>query len=458
MMKAGMEERRGLGRLIARGVISSGGSNILLRGLEVLTALLILRWLSLYEYGIYQLALSTFELMAGFFFSGLASVMMADVSREVAGKGKESALFSAYAYSQVLLGILLWAVLFFGADLFSYLVAGNTALLKLASFLFLISPFENLLKLGLSVYLQFFLLGFYKISFVLIRLAVLVFLFFFIGNVSAAGVVVSTIAASVTSVILVLPLAHAMTLVRLLSPQTAVREVKKLIVGEGKWSIANDFLGNIGSSVRPFIIRTLVGVEAVAVFTVAHNLAGYLGSIFPLRDVLAPIFPREVHNPKILADALNRILKYSTLAFLSLAVAGVVAVPVLVLLFFPKYAPSLPLFYLYLVGMPFWGIRLAATPLFAALRAQRMLFIISAYRTALTFVLGVTLVSVFGLWGAALEASLGLTLILIPAYFRAMQNVLPDWRPVARELFWFDAADREVMGRILAKLRQRAFG
>ena len=103
-----------VGRTIARGVVISGGTNVALRFLEAAVAVLLLSWLPIFQYGAYQLTLSAFELFAGFFFAGLASVIVADVSHETHLENKEKAniLFGAYAYFQFFISVLLWAFFF----------------------------------------------------------------------------------------------------------------------------------------------------------------------------------------------------------------------------------------------------------------------------------------------------------------------------------------------------------
>ena len=61
-----------------------------------------------------------------------------------------------------------------------------------------------------------------------------------------------------------------------------------------------------------------------------------------------------------------------------------------------------------------------------------------------------------GIWGAALEILL-VGVVIIPAYTRALQKILPGWRFRLRDLVSFDAEDRElyrkIRDRILAKKR-----
>ncbi|MBI2055048.1 MAG: oligosaccharide flippase family protein [Candidatus Sungbacteria bacterium] len=448
------EKSESVGRAVARGVVISGSTNVILRFLEAAVAVLLLSRLSIFQYGAYQLTLSAFELFAGFFFAGLSSVIIADVSREAAGDNKFQAntLFGAYAYFQFAVSVFLWAVFFFGANLLTYWVGGETQLIRIVSFLFLASPAEQLLGLHLQIQLKFWWLNAYKILYMISRLGMLTTVFF-LGLLDAKWAVVSLVFSSVAASLVVIPFVSFVSSIGAPQPMRRAKALFAVIKEHGKWAIVNDFIGNIGSSIRPFLIRIFVGVEAVAVFTVAQNFAGYLSSAFPIREVLSPIFPRQAHDAKALAATFNRVLKYSTLAFLLIAAAGAVAVPLFVKLAFPKYVLSLPYLFVYLFAMPLLGFRLAVTPLFAALKKQKLFFSITIYRTAVSAVLGALLIWLLGIWGAAFEASFGVSLLLLPVYTKALRRMLPDWKFSAREFFAFNQDDRRLASAIVRRLK-----
>ncbi len=61
--------------------------------------------------------------------------------------------------------------------------------------------------------------------------------------------------------------------------------------------------------------------------------------------------------------------------------------------------------------------------------------------------LSIILVSIFGVWGAALE-SLLMGIILTPVFVRALRKILPDWRFSLRDLIILDNYDKEFINSL----------
>ena len=92
--------------------------------------------------------------------------------------------------------------------------------------------------------------------------------------------------------------------------------------------------------------------------------------------------------------------------------------------------------------------------MFYALKAQRVLLLITTSRTAILTVLNAMLTYFFGIWGAATEMVL-IGIFTAPAYARAIRVLLPNWRFRMRDLWTIDAYDRAFVKDLGSRIAKR---
>lgn len=443
-----------VGDTVMKGVAISGVGNVGLRVLDFASSVLMLNWLSIFEFGVYRLTLATYDFFTGFFLTGAENVIVSDVSREL-GKNTKTAkgLFSGFFGLLLVAGVLLWSLFFFGGKWLSPFSV-EEGYLRTVSFLFLLSPLETGIQLSLQIFLKFNRLAFYRALRNLVRFGALIFFFYFTS--------VFKVQAALWSLILSI----ALPLVFMLLTNVGIgrlftipsrQETKLLAVRffrHGKWAIFEDFIANSGKNIYPFIVKNLVSVEAVAVLAVAQNLVAYIVPLFPIRDVLSPVFPRVADDPRRLASQVNRASKYAVVLYVIIGIIAVVLSPVLVKVFFSKYISSIPLLYILLLNLPWLGFRSVLLPAFYALREQKILFKITVFRILLTTLLGVALTYVFDIWGAAVGLMLVGVLITVPMT-RALKTALPSWQFSISSLWSFDDYDREFLRKIKNSLKRK---
>src|SRR3989344_5404758 len=127
----------GTGQTVVSGVAVSSVTSMVLRALDVATGILLLRWLAIFEYGLYQLVTAAYDFFTGFFFSG-------------------SGFLTRWVH---------------GGDTIGYI--------KIISFIFLLVPFESAYKLTFQIFLDFWWANFFRIIGSATRIAVVVSYFFF---------------------------------------------------------------------------------------------------------------------------------------------------------------------------------------------------------------------------------------------------------------------------------------
>lgn len=437
--------------IVARGVAISGAGNMILRSMEIVIAVLLLRWLTIFEFGVYRLALAAYDFGTGFFLSGIENVVVSDVSGELkTNPEKAKRVFTAYVFFMGAAGMLLWAAFFFGSGILQRWVPEGAKHLKTISFLFLLAPFETAFKLKFQIFLDFKWGVIFRILRDIFRLFAILSLFLF-ASFGIREALWSLIVAVTLPIMAAGIFYRRESLMTRLSWEDARGVFSDLFFTHGKWAIFDDFASNIGKNIRPFIIKIFAGTEAVAIFAVAQNLLGYATSLFPIRDILTPVLPRVSDDPARLRARIMRASKYATYGYILLMLASAIGAPILVYLLFPKYIPSLPFFYILLFGLPWLGFRSVAQPVFYALKAQQTLFLLTATRLILITILGVFLISQFGVLGAAIEAAI-VGILITPAFSRALKNIIPGWRFEVRSLFSFDSYDRELILQIKNRL------
>lgn len=434
----------------------SAAGNVILRFLDMGTAVLLLRWLSIFEFGVYQLALAVYNFSTSFFLSGLENVVVNDVSQNLAtNKNKARAIFTFYAYFLVLIALTLWTVFFFGSAFLQPWIPVSGDYLKIISFLFLLAPFETALKMKFQILLDFGWLTAFRVLRDTSRLIVIVGFFWF-GSLGVVGALWSLIGAVAIPVMIALIGYQRQGLLKILNFAEIKEAASDLFLRHGKWALADDFVINSGSNIRPFLIKIFVGTEAVALFSVAQSLYAYTLTLFPIRDILTPILPRVSDDPERLKSHINKATKYATAAFSVLAIASAIGAPMIVYVLFSKYIPSLPLFYILLFGMPWFGFRQVVQPVFYAKKAQKILFFLTIFRIFMVTGLGILLMWFLGVWGAAIEFML-VGILLNPPFARALKIILPGWEFEWKNLFRIDDYDKVAFAAIRERVRRKIF-
>ena len=444
--------KENMGKIVMRGIVISGVGTVAWKFIDALTAISLLRLLSLFEYGVYRLALAAYEFMAGFFLAGLENVVVSDVSSYLASdRRRAQAVFSFYIWFVVAVSAAFFLLFFFGARFVAPWLgeADGIPYLAVVSLFFIAVPFETAYKLKFQIFLDFGWGNAYRLISSMARIVSIVFFYFF-ASFGAPEALWAGLIAMIIPVLASLGYRRDPLLV-ILSGAELRGAFADLFLRHGKWAIASDFINNLAQNIRPFLVKFFVGTEGVALIALAQGLVAHLKSLFPLREILTPVLPRSADDPERMSRQINRATKYATAAHIMLTVAAAIGAPIFVALVLPKYWPALPYFYLLLIGFPLSGFRTVAVPVFYALRAQQKLFAVTISRTVAVALLNTVFTYFFGLWGAASEMLL-LGILTTPAYALAIKKALPQWKFSWKEFFSIDEYDRVMLADVRNKL------
>lgn len=452
------EEKKSLLRTIGEGGIISFSGNFLLKLTAIFSTIVVLRYLSVYEYGLWQLVLGILSLFSAVTLPSISDVFVADLSRELGRKREDiyKAIFGQISLLMIGLGILSATLLFFAAPLITKASGFSfDFILRVLSLYLIFDALQGIYVIAFYSHLRFFYYQSLKVvnRILYLILASALLIYFKMGIL---GVVYAYVFSSGISLIIYLP-AFVSTVRYLINvPADINYSLWEMFRAHGKWAMIRDYAEGGLFSARPWIIGYFLGVEAVALVSLAFALFGELMTIIPLNQVLAPIIPREMEDKFRFKKLIEKGIKYTMWLYLGMGLAAYFAMPYFVEFFFPKYVPSLPLFNILLLYMPAVPFLLMTERVFYAVKAQKELFISTILPKASSLLLAMPpLLKFFGIFGTAFEFLISNFMIAFARmrYIKSASGLIIRIAPL--ELFKLDSEDRLLLGRIINNIKFR---
>jgi O-antigen/teichoic acid export membrane protein len=444
-------------RTVGSGMAWNTGAIFLGKIIMFANVFIILRWLTVYEYGFSELVLSIVSTASIALLPGLASAIIADMSVERGRDNRKhmNLIFHQYLYFNAVLSTLAWAVLFFGAHPVASLAGTPYAaqFLQIVSFTFLIGPFRTVSMLLASVMLRFADQSLYVVAeeaFKLVFLIVFVVMF----SMGVRGLFIAIVLSQLACVLAYT--LRTLSAYRYFSDAPAEDRAQfwNLLRAHRKWSIGTSYISTLSQNIRLWIIKFMLGTEAVGLFSFALGMYSQVTSLMPLTTVLTPIIPHYVDKRDQLVRIIRASLKLQFAIGIVYAVIAVALSGPFVSLFFPNYLPALPVLYAVEVGIIINGAGTLFTPIFAAFKEQRSLLFSIVFKTLLMLIFLPPCIFLFGLAGPGIEVVLSTLGNGIERYSR-LRKIIPglalDWRTIFKP----DAHERAAMRTIIAAVRAR---
>jgi len=217
--------------------------------------------------------------------------------------------------------------------------------------------------------------------------------------------------------------------------------------GLPQWSYAvalwvPGFINTVAGQVHQYIVGYYFDPVRYAIYAVAcfqlPFLAIFTNSVAEVLLVRATEYHSRGDKTELYQLWCNACLK-SLMLLVPVAIGlVVVAKPLIALVFTERYLASVPLFRVIVLGLIFSAV--FQDPMFRAFAAMRMYSFFYVLRALLNLGLGIMLVKVWGLWGAALSTVVALAVVNIGQLFPIakllgvpLTRVLP-WRGIAKVL------------------------
>ncbi|GEM_PF-946119 len=410
-------------------------------GIGLINTFFIISALTVYQYGVFQLVLSVYAIFNNFLALG-GSVVGNDILRFI-GEGKEreaKRLFLEYNGLRLVTGVLMAGFILFGSDLLTrwYAVDALRYLHPLALLLVLeiiFSACKALLTYRLHFKLTASRASLYKIA----QLGLLIF-FFVRNTLGVREVIFSMIFGSIISTVVLIRPA-----LRTYKIWDAVPRAPYFVLGwvfknHGKWDIFQQFTSKLTSNLQPWIIKTFISTEAVAIYSIAQTIVAAFIGFFPVKT-LNTLIPLQADDEKRLQKIFQFASKYLFCFAIGLGIIAALITPPIIYLLFPKYIPSLPYFFVLLFWMPISALSSVASLFLVVLRKQKYLFYQKVLK-GITVLPMLLLVSFIGLWGLV-AYQIVFSFLLFYSVYAFLRSVPPGFYLPWRNFFRFDAEDKE---------------
>lgn len=414
---------------------------------------LILTHLTVYQYGLTELVFSVVSTIGLFLLPGLAATVTADLGVERAGAeyGKMKALFLEFFTMSMILSIAAWALLFFGSTLVAEL-SGNVLIdkfFKIISFSFLVSPFRVATTMLATVMVRYADQSFFGVSEEIAKCLLLVVFFYWFER-GADGLLWATVLAPVFAVLFFLPRTLSAYKLFGAAQPDKIEPLWNALREHRKWSVASTYVNTISKNLRLWIIKLMLGTEAVGLYSFALGIFSQFGSIANLQSALTPVVPLYIGRPALLARIMAASIKYQLVLSLIAGTLGALATPILIYLFFPNYVSTLTLSLVVLLAILPNGITGNLTPVFTAFKEQRTLFFSIVLRVLSMVIFLPLCIFLWGMTGAGIEFVLTAFITSFERFMR-VKRFLPGFALTPGVLYVTDAGEKQLIMSILRR-------
>lgn len=382
----------------------SGFWSLAFYGIIALNSFIVLRLVSVYEYGLYQLVISIVAIAESLTAGFLDDLVLTDLSRYLGDKKNDLAkrLFFELALVKMSLAVLFTVIIIGGAEIIARYYDSNIALLLR------IVGTALIFRVGLSVMNLFFDSNIYfsalgaPVFGEVVKLAVVLALWFWQG-LGVTQILIAYVIGHISAFIF--SSVHFVVIYRrVFSSFSMVRRslIKELLRVYGFWVGLKYALSRVTNNIRPWIIKIFTTTEAVGLYMFASSLAAIIMRLMPL-GTFGILLPRELGDKIKLRYLFARVTKYSVFLSFVFSVLSFIFVPMFIGLVFPKYTSAVPLF-LIMTGVIFlYGFYKIFRMVLVVFKEQKTLTIRSLDGSILSPLLLVILLPIFGVNGAAME-------------------------------------------------------
>jgi O-antigen/teichoic acid export membrane protein len=418
----------GIARTIGKGAVWNTASTLVGKVVVLANIFMILQHLSVYEYGLSELVLSVISAMGIILLPGLSTAIVADLSYEKS-KGdlaRTKSIFWQYNILGLVLGVLAWAVLFFCAEPIAGLVHNPTIgyFLRIVSFTFLISPVRKIAIMLATVEMRFFDQSFYSVVEEIWK-GIFLFTFFYIFGRTLDGLFLAIVLSQCIAFICYIPRSISAYASFGREKATRIFNFWEVMGKHRKWSIAGSYASSLTQTLQLWIIRLMLGTEAVGLYSVASGILSQVSALMPLGTILAPIVPQYVERKNELAKLLRASLKVQVGFAVLLFFGALLGLPIFVLIF-PKYQQAMPLAMILLVSLVPLAVVNIFTPVFAAFKEQFSFLISTVVKLVLTALLFPVGILALGLWGVGVANTAVIALSAGERYWR-LRRTIPEF-------------------------------
>lgn len=438
---------------IVRGTVFITASRILTRVISFVSLFLVTSALSRQDYGMVVLALTISGPVLVIGGLGQDDTIMSYGARMIGEKKEEEATCVFKGYVIVKLGVSVLAILFlaFVKTLLGqkYAVILDQFLLPLQLWIIL-TVISTLADSVLQMRENFFWYAATDVCESLVKFFT-VCLLYFTHTLSVSTILWAYVFGKIASILCAFPS------FKYLFPKkqhivVSIRAFANVVRTRGKWEVVRAGVGQLFSNTDVWFMSAILGLESVAIYSMASTMNSVLTSLLPFRQVVFPVLSRmsaDHHAGSIVA---KRMAKYSIWLNILLISISVIIVPPVVHIFYAKYVSAIPVFFFISLTLLLNAISTSHGPMLFAYGEQKFLLMLSAISTVMGLTVFPVLTLALGLYGAVFEhhLSTGITVWLRERHLRKKHHMTTFlWR----DAFVFDTFDRELIKRVYTSIR-----
>lgn len=454
-----MPEKNYLFKSIIMGGVVVGSSGVLLKFLVFGASLILLREISVYDYGLWRLLLSIIAVASLITLPGFDSAISADLASLLGQKRRSEYIATLRDFSIfiILLGVAVSVTVFFSAPLVTVVTGINvTTLLQILSIFAFVQVLNRLYGIVFSTQLRFL----YGQALTVTSAGVYVMILFLLmsqKSLSLETLVFAYVASSIASL-----LAFSPVIFYLLKPFCGLPHATNSLVGtlksHGKWAVLGGYADGAIGSLKPWFIGLFIGVEGVGIFSAATSLFSAASSLLPVNTILASILPRESADKKKMSFLVHKAFKYSIWAHALVALGiwgiGTILLPHI----FPQYVGMVPILALLVFSLPATTLSGLSSNVLNSFKAQKEIFTASMMARLLSFAIVLPMATFFfDAIGAAIDHIITASLIAIKRYRAASRYLSRSHLDDTVQIFTIDSYDRSLFARsknfLISKMR-----
>ncbi len=439
-----------------RGVTFLGISNIVVRFISFFSVLLTVRALSVFEYGVVTLFLSLAGPLNSFVsIGGTDDLMVADVSGSLGRGDLGRAKSIMWHFFRLRFLLLITALL--AAYIFRNLIQekyGGEMVKYFWLFVFLVTAqfIRNIYVIILNIYEKFKLLSYINTAEVFFRF-ILIAIFFALDSLNIYFLIVAYIFGTATSALIftgaVAKIWKGLSGVKLIGWKI----VYEILSRHGKWQIISEILSSPANTIKYWLIKVFINVEAIGLLSLANSLFSVLASLVPLRAVAMPIVIKKAHDKPLFIRLLHKLTKYSLVVHMFIVLAAQAIVVPLIPFVFPKYILAIPLFQLLSLRLLFNSTSITQVAAFLAYKSQKFFTFTTFVALFSILFFSPPLMLRFGIQGAVMESLISVFMVTISReiYLRKKLGISTLG---FKSLFTVDETDKLVFMEFYSKIKK----
>ena len=443
---------------LVHGAAVFGSRNVFLIATDFLSALLLIRFIPITDYGRLTLALSARSIGTVFLDLRLGQFITAEVARCRAKDRPDQVKRFLLRYGQmnVLVGggfiALALGVYWLVRWLFSPLIAWLALIVGVDLF---ITAWRNTIITTFRGYTLFTHQGGFESLESFSKLGLIVLLVIFADR-GVEGAILIYPLSTLIALLLVLP--KWLGIVASLRQVPASREpvFRRGLCGPGKWAVIAGQLKQVQAELPVWVVRQVLGVSGVAVYAVAQK--GYTYTVILLKTLEETLLPLFSENVDVEWEATHWLVhsatKYALVGAIALAVVGLFLAPFMYDVIF-EYPTAVSTYRVLLACLPVYALgALHQRPMLVALQGQKYEVISSLFS-----MIWLALVMSLGLiWLGVVGAAVGLFVnactvwVLRYAFIRRLK---PEFHVVWGDLLRIEEHDRKLFAWIWKRVFHR---